>query len=70
VRLAATLFAFILRYGGPGLLVLGILDSSFLFVIQCRKKFLDSDRAFKEDEQVNIPCPGELGNAMLERSDR
>lgn len=52
------------------MLVLGILDSSFLFVIQCRKKFLDSDRAFKEDEQVNIPCPGELGNAMLERSDR
>jgi len=32
MRLAAILFAFILKYGGIGLLVLGILDSSFLFI--------------------------------------
>jgi len=29
--IAAALFAFVLKFGGPGLLVLGILDSSFLF---------------------------------------
>jgi membrane protein YqaA with SNARE-associated domain len=32
MRWSAALFAFILRHGGLGLLVLGILDSSFLFV--------------------------------------
>jgi membrane protein YqaA with SNARE-associated domain len=32
VRFAGWLFAFVLKFGGLGLLVLGILDSSFLFV--------------------------------------
>lgn len=31
MRFAAGLFAFVLKFGGMGLLVLGILDSSFLF---------------------------------------
>ncbi len=31
LRLAATVFALVLKYGGVGLLILGILDSSFLF---------------------------------------
>ncbi|MGA2580150.1 MAG: hypothetical protein ABSH24_29490 [Bryobacteraceae bacterium] len=31
MRFAAGLFAFVLKFGGVGLLVLGILDSSFLF---------------------------------------
>ena len=31
MRFAAGLFAFVLKFGGLGLLVLGILDSSFLF---------------------------------------
>jgi membrane protein YqaA with SNARE-associated domain len=31
MRFAAALFAFVLKFGGLGLLVLGILDSSFLF---------------------------------------
>ena len=31
MRFAAWLFAFVLKFGGVGLLVLGILDSSFLF---------------------------------------
>lgn len=31
MRFASWLFAFVLKSGGPGLLVLGILDSSFLF---------------------------------------
>jgi len=31
MRFAAWLFAFVLKLGGPGLLLLGILDSSFLF---------------------------------------
>jgi membrane protein YqaA with SNARE-associated domain len=31
VRFAAAIFAFVLKYGGAGLLVIGILDSSFLF---------------------------------------
>src|SRR4051812_13670135 len=32
MRIAATVFAFVLKFGGVGLLVLGILDSSFLFI--------------------------------------
>jgi len=32
MRLTAALFAFILKFGGLGLLVIGILDSSYLFV--------------------------------------
>jgi membrane protein YqaA with SNARE-associated domain len=32
MKLAATVFALIMKYGGAGLLVLGILDSSFLFI--------------------------------------
>jgi membrane protein YqaA with SNARE-associated domain len=32
MKLAATVFALIMKYGGTGLLVLGILDSSFLFI--------------------------------------
>ena len=31
MRLAGAIFAFVLQFGGVGLLVLGILDSSFLF---------------------------------------
>jgi membrane protein YqaA with SNARE-associated domain len=31
MRFAAGLFAFVLRFGGAGLLLLGVLDSSFLF---------------------------------------
>jgi membrane protein YqaA with SNARE-associated domain len=31
MRFAAWLFAFVLKLGGPGLVLLGILDSSFLF---------------------------------------
>jgi membrane protein YqaA with SNARE-associated domain len=31
MRFAAWLFAFVVKLGGPGLLLLGILDSSFLF---------------------------------------
>lgn len=31
IRLAATVLAFVLKYGGAGLFVIGILDSSFLF---------------------------------------
>jgi hypothetical protein len=31
MRFAAGLFALVLKFGGLGLLVLGILDSSFLF---------------------------------------
>jgi membrane protein YqaA with SNARE-associated domain len=31
MHFAAWLFAFVLKHGGPGLLILGILDSSFLF---------------------------------------
>jgi hypothetical protein len=31
MRFAAWLFAFVLKFGGVGLLVLGALDSSFLF---------------------------------------
>ena len=32
MRFTAALFAFVLKFGGPGLLVLGILDSSYLFI--------------------------------------
>jgi membrane protein YqaA with SNARE-associated domain len=32
VRFAGVVFAFLLKHGGVGLLILGILDSSFLFV--------------------------------------
>lgn len=32
MRFAGVVFAFLLKHGGVGLLILGILDSSFLFV--------------------------------------
>jgi hypothetical protein len=31
MRLATALFAFVMKFGGIGLLVLGVLDSSYLF---------------------------------------